>query len=65
HVMFNAYWESLTYELPRLSQGHNWYRIIDTSLATPDDFCELATAPLVRNSYYRVQARTSVVLMAK
>ena len=65
HVMFNAYWESLTYELPRLRQGHNWYRIIDTSLPTPEDFCELATAPLVRDPYYQVEARTSVVLMAK
>ncbi len=65
HVMFNAYWESLTYELPRLRQGHNWYRIIDTSLPTPEDFCELATAPLVKDRYYQVEARTSVVLMAK
>ncbi|MDJ0575605.1 MAG: glycogen debranching protein GlgX [Xenococcaceae cyanobacterium MO_234.B1] len=65
YVMFNAYWEPLTYELPRLRQGHNWYRIIDTSLPTPEDFCELATAPLVRNPYYQVEARTSVVLMAK
>ncbi len=63
--MFNAYWESLTYELPRLRQGHNWYRIIDTSLPTPEDFCELATAPLVKDPYYQVEARTSVVLMAK
>ncbi|HHP7231452.1 MAG TPA: glycogen debranching protein GlgX, partial [Xenococcaceae cyanobacterium] len=46
HVMFNTYWESLTFELPRLQQGHNWHRIIDTSLPTPNDFCELATAPL-------------------
>ena len=65
HVMFNAYWESLTYELPRLLPRHSWYRIIDTSLPTPDDFCELATAPLVENQFYSVAARTSVVLMAR
>ena len=63
--MFNAYWESLTHELPRLLPEHSWYRIIDTSLPTPDDFCELATAPLVENQSYQVEARTSVVLMAK
>ncbi|MGK7896691.1 MAG: glycogen debranching protein GlgX [Xenococcus sp. (in: cyanobacteria)] len=65
YVMFNAYWESLTYELPQLIPGHSWYRIIDTSLPTPDDFCELATAPLVKNQFYLVEARTSVVLMAR
>jgi glycogen operon protein len=65
HVIFNAYWESLTFELPKLSPGHNWHRVIDTSLTTPDDFCELAIAPLVNNWQYLVQPRTSVVLMAK
>ena len=65
HVMFNAYWESLTYELPLLRQRHNWYRIIDTSLPTPDDFCELTTAPLVPDWHYQVAARSSVVLIAK
>ena len=65
HVMFNAYLDPLTYELPRLRQGHSWYRIIDTALPTPEDFCELATAPLVKDYYYQVEARTSVVLVAK
>ncbi|MEL7009122.1 MAG: glycogen debranching protein GlgX [Cyanobacteria bacterium J06588_4] len=65
HVIFNAYWESQTFELPRLSQGHNWHRVIDTSLSTPNDFCELATAPVVNHWQYRVEPRTSVVLMAK
>ncbi|MEM8830803.1 MAG: glycogen debranching protein GlgX [Cyanobacteria bacterium P01_G01_bin.19] len=65
HVIFNAYWESLTFELPKLSERHNWHQVIDTSLPTPNDFRELATAPLVRNWQYRVEPRTSVVLMAK
>lgn len=65
HVMFNAYWKPLTFELPLLRSGHNWYRIINTALPTPDDFCELATASIVRERYYPVAARSSVVLMAK
>ncbi|ELS00742.1 glycogen debranching enzyme GlgX [Xenococcus sp. PCC 7305] len=64
-VMFNAYWESLTYELPQLLPEHNWYRIIDTSLTAPEDFCDLKTAPLVADPYYQVAPRSSVVLMAK
>ena len=65
HVMFNAYWESLSYQLPQLRFGHNWHRVIDTALPTPDDFCELATAPLVNRLHYQVEARSSVVLIAK
>jgi glycogen operon protein len=65
HVMFNAYWEPLTYELPPLIPGRNWHRIIDTSLATPDDFCNLETAARVKHQVYPVEARTCVVLMAK
>ncbi|MGB5631822.1 MAG: glycogen debranching protein GlgX [Waterburya sp.] len=65
HVIFNAYWESLAFELPAFHPGHNWHRIIDTSLPTPDDFCELTTAPLIQGQHYQVEARSSVVLMAK
>ena len=65
HVIFNAYWEPQIFELPKLSQGHNWHQVINTFLPTPDDFCELATAPVVNNWQYRVQPRTSVVLIAK
>ncbi len=42
-----------------------WYRILDTALPAPYDFCGLATAPLVKDYYYQVEARTSVVLVAK
>ena len=65
HIIFNAYWQSLTYELPKLPPGNSWYRLIDTSLSTPDDFCELATAPLVENQLLPVAPRSSVVLMAR
>jgi isoamylase len=65
HVMFNTYWQPLTYELPLFRPGHSWYRIIDTSLPTPDDFCDLPTAPIVTEQYYLVEPRSSVVLMAK
>ncbi|WP_072013950.1 glycogen debranching protein GlgX [Myxosarcina sp. GI1] len=65
HVMFNAYWETLSYELPQLRSGHNWHRVIDTALPTPDDFCEPRTAPIVNQQQYQVEARSSVVLMAK
>ncbi|MCU0538128.1 MAG: glycogen debranching protein GlgX, partial [Hydrococcus sp. Prado102] len=33
HVMLNAYWEPLAFELPLLGHGDRWHRIIDTALA--------------------------------
>lgn len=64
HIMLNAYWEPLTFELPALEQGYRWRRILDTALAAPDDFCQIAIAPEVEKSCYQVDARSSVILMA-
>ncbi len=65
HVMLNAYWEPLDFELPVLSPVEGWFRIIDTALALPDAFCELDAASLVKGATYRVEARSCVVLEAK
>ena len=66
HVIFNAYWEKLDFELPPTAeQGLNpWQRIIDTSLESPDDFCEIDTAPFVVSTAYPVGARSLVALVA-
>jgi isoamylase len=39
HGMLNAYWESLTFELPPIppESEQRWRRCIDTALASPDD----------------------------
>ncbi|HEY9660734.1 MAG TPA: glycogen debranching protein GlgX [Allocoleopsis sp.] len=66
HVIFNAYWEDLIFELPPpVSSTHHWYRMIDTAKPTPEDFCHLDTAPLIAQSTYSVMARSSVVLMSR
>ncbi|MEL7409715.1 MAG: glycogen debranching enzyme, partial [Cyanobacteria bacterium J06558_2] len=62
HVIFNAFWEPLKFELPPLKLYNPWHRIIDTSLAAPDDFADAATAKKIYESYYVVEARSSVVL---
>ncbi|MDJ0678034.1 MAG: glycogen debranching protein GlgX [Calothrix sp. MO_167.B42] len=64
HIMLNAYWEPLNFELPPLS-GNYWHRIIDTSLPAPYDFSELETAEKIDGDSYLVQGRSSVVLMEK
>ena len=65
HVIFNAYWESLEFELPSLKLGNSWHRVIDTSLAAPEDFSESFAAKKIYEDHYLVKARSSVVLSDK
>ena len=65
HVIVNAYWEALEFEIPPAGDGHAaWRRIIDTSLDSPDDVCAWADAPTVPDSTYVVQPRSVVLLIA-
>jgi isoamylase len=66
HVMINAYWEFLEFELPPLSEAYEpWRRYIDTFLVPPDDACPLEDSPIVRSMTYRVQPRSLVILFAR
>ena len=66
HIILNAYWEPLVFEIPPLPHEESWYRIVDTALPAPEDFCPLEDAPPVADrGCYWVQARSSVVLMAQ
>ena len=65
HVIFNAYWEPLEFELPPLELDNYWHRIIDTALPAPEDFSELEAAPKIDRDSYLVTARSSVILMEK
>lgn len=64
HIIFNAYWEPLCFELPPLEHGETWHRIVDTALPSPDDFCPIKFAPVVEPAFYRAHARSAVVLIA-
>jgi glycogen operon protein len=59
YLMMNAYWEPLAFELPAMP----WYRMIDTSLASPHDFCPPAEAPRHRLPFYHVEPRSIVMLV--
>jgi isoamylase len=65
HLMFNACWEPLEFELPPVAPG-TWRRVIDTCLASPDDFCTGTEGPCpgVPGSTYLVQPRSVVLLIA-
>jgi glycogen operon protein len=64
HLILNAYWEPLDFELPPIGEGdgHSWRRWIDTALASPDDIIPWEVAPPVAGHSYRAEARSVVVL---
>ena len=63
HIILNAYWEPLDFELPILKGSGNWWRWIDTALDPPDDICEWDAEKPVPGTTYRVGARSVVVLI--
>ena len=67
HVMSNAYWEALDFELPPAPAGATtgWQRWIDTSLESPEDITIIAAAPPVPGAHYRVAPRSVVALFMR
>lgn len=65
HLMVNAYWEALAFDIPAVSStnGH-WRRCIDTFRESPDDISGWADAETVQGSRYTVQPRSVVLLSA-
>jgi isoamylase len=65
HIILNAFWEPLHFELPPLSErGDTWRRWIDTALEPPREIVEWHAAPPVPGSTYSASPRTVVVLIA-
>jgi isoamylase len=66
HVILNAYWEPLDFELPAVGSGDPdpWRRWIDTALDSPLDIVEWQKAPSVPGRTYRAGPRSVVVLLA-
>jgi glycogen operon protein len=64
HLIMNAYWEPLDFELPSLAPDapEPWRRWIDTALDSPHDIVPWRTAPAVPAATYRAEARSVVVL---
>lgn len=67
HLILNAYWEPLEFELPNTGDKHDngWRRWIDTALDSPQDIEEWETAPFVAGRSYRSHAHSLIVLFAR
>jgi len=62
HVILNAYWEPLDFELPPLDSSGMWRRWIDTALESPQDIVPWQTSPSIPGFTYRAQSRSVVIL---
>jgi glycogen operon protein len=50
HLILNAFWEPLEFELPPLPAGQSWRRWIDTGLDSPDDIVPWQNVPAISNT---------------
>jgi glycogen operon protein len=64
HLMCNAYWEALSFELPRPPDKGGWRRLIDTALPAPEDICYENGAVLSEEPTYLTQPRSVVLLFS-
>jgi isoamylase len=64
HVIVNAYWEPLDFELPQMDgrSENPWRRWIDTALDSPHDILEWAIAEPLHGYNYQAESRSVVVL---
>ena len=67
HIIFNAYWEPLDFELPELDGTlDGWRRIVDTTLDAPDDLALTFTeATPVTTPSYHAEARSIAIMAAR
>lgn len=64
HVMFNAWWDELTFELPPLFVNREWRRWLDTSRPSPDDICVWEESPIFPHQTCTVPPRSIVALIS-
>jgi glycogen operon protein len=62
YVMINAYWESVRFAIHEGEPGA-WHRVVDTSLASPEDVAEPGGEERLSEAAYVVTPRSVVVLV--
>lgn len=65
HLIINAYWEALEFEVPPLAGQEAWRRCVDTYLDPPDDVCGWADGRRLHGSSCLAQPRSVVLLVAR
>jgi glycogen operon protein len=63
YIAINSYWSTLNFELPPLPEpSSRWIRMIDTSLASPEDIADVDRGSQVMASTYSVNPHSIVML---
>jgi glycogen operon protein len=66
YVAMNMYWEALTFELPRLSEGVRWHVFANTGSTPPDDCYEPGAEPELNDQgHILVGGRSVLILIGK
>ena len=63
HVLLNAYWEPLEFELPDLPEGQRWAHLVDTGRPSPEDFVDPPELLSGGALTYVTQPRSAVILV--
>jgi isoamylase len=64
--IFNAHFDAQWVKLPPLEVGHEWHRVIDTSLPSGEDFVESSQeVRLAPQDHYLANPRSTVVLLGR
>ena len=64
YAMINAYWEPVKFHIQE-GCPDEWKRVVDTSLASPEDIAEGSSGAQILSNAYDVQPRSVVVLERK
>jgi glycogen operon protein len=64
YVGMNTFWEPLEIELPEVN-GKRWYRVVDTFLPAGDEIVADEEAFFLPEPSYKVQPRSTIVLIAR
>ena len=49
YIAMNMYWEALSFNLPALPVGRNWYVFANTSMPSPEDIHEIGQEPVLED----------------
>jgi glycogen operon protein len=63
HVMINAFWGEISFEIPPPSNGRQWREIVHTGKASPHDFHKPPEGPVIEAEKVALGGRTVVVLV--
>ncbi len=64
HVVLNAFWEPLTFEMPNLPAGESWRRVIATAAPPPLDIVKPEEAPEHKAAKFVAPPRSATVFVA-